>query len=251
MRPKTFIFSLGGSLIVPGERIDVLFLRVFKNFIVPLLNRGCKIVIVVGGGGINKKYNIASQKIASPLSSRASGGMTKEKGGMTGEGNKIKDEDLDWLGIAATKLNAELLRVIFSQYAHKTVLDNPHTNIKTNKKLIIASGWKPGCSSDLDAVLWAKRFEAHEVINLTDIDYVYDKDPDVYKNVKPIKNISWSEFISIVGKKWSPRGNWPFDPIASQLAQKLKIKVVIVNGKNLDNLKNYMQGKKFKGTVIE
>ncbi|MDA2922325.1 UMP kinase [Patescibacteria group bacterium AH-259-L07] len=227
MRPKTFIFSLGGSLVIPSERIDVLFLKKFRNFILSFLKKGHKAVIVVGGGSINKKYNTAVQKIT-----------------------KVANDDLDWLGIAATKLNAELLRVIFSQYVYEIVLDNPHTNIKTNKKLIIASGWKPGCSSDLDAVLWAKRFKAHEVINLTDIDYVYDKDPDVYKSAKPIKNISWDEFISIVGKKWSPRGSWPFDPIASQLAQKLNIKVVIVNGKNLDNLKNYLRGKPFKGTII-
>lgn len=234
---KTFVFSLGGSLVIPREKISVLFLRIFRSFIVTLLKRGHKIVIVVGGGSINKKYNTASQKIV-----------------------KVKNIDLDWLGIAATKLNAELLRVVFSKYAYPKVLDNPQLRRpdllrrsglgERGTQLIIASGWKPGCSSDLDAVLWAKRFKADTVINLTDIDYVYDKDPDVYKSARPIKNISWDKFIQIVGKKWSPRGNWPFDPIASQLAKKLKIRVVIVNGRKLQNLKNYIQGKKFKRTVI-
>lgn len=237
IKEKAFVFSLGGSLIIPKERINVLFLKKFKNFITTLLQADNRIVIVVGGGSVNKKYNTASQKIT-----------------------KIKNVDLDWLGIAATKLNAELLRVMFSQYAYSKVLDNPQIRRpdllgrsglgNRGTQLIIASGWKPGCSSDLDAVLWAKQLRVKTVINLTDIDYVYDKDPDVYKSARPIKNINWSEFIKIVGTKWSPRGNWPFDPVASQLAQRLKIKVVIVNGKNLQNLKNYIDSKKFKGTII-
>lgn len=223
---------------IPKERINVLFLKKFKIFITSLLKRGNRIVIVVGGGSINKKYNRAAQKITS-----------------------VKNVDLDWLGIAATKLNAELLRSVFSKFAYSKVLSNPQSPIpnpspsslskRPGTQLIIASGWKPGCSSDLDAVLWAKRFKAKTVINLTDIDHVYDKDPDVYKNVKPIKKISWTDFIKIVGKKWSPRGSWPFDPIASQLARKLNIKVVIVNGKKLQNLKNYIYSKNFNGTIIE
>lgn len=226
-RGRRLIFSLGGSLIVPGEKIDVLFLKKFRKLILSLLGVDHYIVIVTGGGRTNKKYNSAARKII-----------------------RIKNIDLDWLGIAATKLNAELLRVVFAKYAYPKVLDNPNKKIRTNKKLIIASGWKPGWSSDLDAVLWARNFKAKTVINLTDIDFVYEKDPDIYPHAQPLKQISWNDFIKIVGKKWSPRGSWPFDPIASQLAQKLKTKVIILNGRKLKNLKDYLTGKKFKGTVI-
>jgi uridylate kinase len=45
--------------------------------------------------------------------------------------------------------------------------------------------------------------------------------------------------------------NKPFDPIASKLAEKSKIKVVIMNGKNIENFTACLEGKDFVGTVIE
>ena len=89
------------------------------------------------------------------------------------------------------------------------------------------------------------------MINLSNIDYVYDKNPKKFKGAKPLKNISWKDFRKIVGNKWDPGLNLPFDPVASKLAEKLKLKVVVMNGKPLSNLKNLLSGRSFKGTVIE
>jgi len=226
-KEKNIIISLGGSLIIPKGEVAVDFLKKFRYFILKLLKQGYTFVIITGGGGINRLYNKEAQKIT-----------------------KIKDLDLDWLGISATRLNAELIRIIFSNYAYPQVIENPKTKIKTKKKIIIASGWRPGCSSDKDAVFWAENMKAKMVINLSDIDYVYDKDPDKYPEAKPLKEISWNNFLKIVGTKWSPRKSAPFGPPASKLAQKLKIKVTVLNGKNIKNLDNFLQGKKFKGTII-
>ncbi|MBU4370263.1 UMP kinase, partial [Patescibacteria group bacterium] len=100
---KTLILSLGGSLIVPQGKIAVNFLKNFRKLILKLLKQGYKIVIITGGGGICRQYNKGAQKIT-----------------------KIKHIDLDWLGISITKINAELIRTIFSQYAYKKVLSNPN-----------------------------------------------------------------------------------------------------------------------------
>lgn len=224
---KIIIFSLGGSLVVPKGKIAVNFLKKFRNLILKLLKRGYHIVIIVGGGGTNRYYNKEAQKIT-----------------------LIDNKDLDWLGIASSKLNSELLRVIFSKQAYQKVIDNPNTKIKTNKKLIIASGWKPGCSTDKDAVLWAKNFGAKKIINLSDINYVYDKDPGKYKDAQPIKKIKWKEFLKIVGTKWSPRTSSPFGPPASKLAKDLGIEVIVINGKDIKNLENCINNKDFKGTLI-
>ncbi len=225
---KTIIFSLGGSIVVLDE-IDVKFLKVIKKFILNLLGRGYRLVIIIGGGGLNRKYN----KVAKALA-------------------KISDIDLDWLGIAATKLNSELVRVIFSKYAYPQVIDDPSKLKNIGKyKLILASGWKPGCSTDKDAVLWAKKLGTREIINLTNIDKAYTADPRQDKNARPLDRVSWRDYRQIVGSKWSPRLSTPFDPIASKLAQKYGLRVAILNGRKLHNLKNYLAGKKFIGTVIE
>ena len=74
--------------------------------------------------------------------------------------------------------------------------------------------------------------------------------PKKFKNAVPIKNILWKDFRKIVGNKWEPRMNKPFDPIASREAEKLGLEVVILNGKKLKNFERYLNGEKFIGTVI-
>jgi uridylate kinase len=85
---------------------------------------------------------------------------------------------------------------------------------------------------------------------MTNIDYVYDKDPNKYKDAKKITKLSWNNFLDIIGREWTPGKNTPFDPVASKLAQKNNINVVILNGNKINNLNNYLQDKKFKGTII-
>ena len=63
--------------------------------------------------------------------------------------------------------------------------------------------------------------------------------------------MTWSEFKGIVGGEWKAGMNLPFDPVAAELAEKLGMKVVIINGKDVDNLKAFLAGEKFKGTVIQ
>lgn len=89
------------------------------------------------------------------------------------------------------------------------------------------------------------------VINLSNITKVYDKDPNKYNDATPIDKISWTEFRKLVGDKWIPGMNAPFDPIAAQKAQELGIKVVVMSGNDFDNIDAYFHGDDFVGTVIE
>ncbi|MCZ2846153.1 MAG: UMP kinase [Candidatus Bathyarchaeota archaeon] len=223
---KTFIISLGGSIIIP-DKINTGFLKKFKKLILSFVKKGHRFILVTGGGRVNREFNKAAREIT-----------------------RVSDRDLDFIGIAATRMNAELIRVIFSDYAYGRVVYNPTKKIKTNKKIIIGAGFEPGCSSDKDAVILAKQFRVKEMVNLFDKDYVYDKDPDEYKGAKSYKELKWHKYLKIIGKKWSPRLSTPFDPEAAKSAKKFGIKVVILKGTNLNNLKKYLQGKKFKGTVV-
>lgn len=225
---KTVVFSLGGSLVHPDE-INVSYLKKFKELILEFTKKGNTAIIVVGGGKVARRYNEAARKLNPDVSSY----------------------ELDWMGIKSTKANAELARIMFNSKAYYKVLDDP-TKIpsKEIKKIYIAGGWKPGASSDHVAVHLAKTFNAGSVINLTNIDYVYDKDPNKFKDAKKLELVSWKQFRKIVGNTWDPGANLPFDPIASKLADKEGIEVAILNGEKLGNLKNYLYGKSYKGTII-
>ena len=113
---------------------------------------------------------------------------------------------------------------------------------------MIASGWRPGFSTDYDAVLLARNFNTKTILNLTNTKYVYDKDPAKHMDAKPIKSLSWRDFRKIVGDVWKPGMNAPFDPVASKLAERLHMKVIIMSG--LSSLDNFLSGKNFNGTVI-
>ncbi len=226
---KTIIISLGGSIIVPqpGE-INIRFLKKFRKLILKYIKRGFRFIIVAGGGKVCRLYQEAAAKII-----------------------KVPYEDMDWLGIHATRLNAHLLRTIFRREAYPVILDDPHKPVKNNWRLLIASGWRPGCSTDFDSVLLAKRFKVKEIINAGNIPFAYSKDPKRYKNAIQIKKIHRAHHRKLVGSKWIPGLSTPFDPIASKFAQKLKIRTIITLGTDLKNFEKILLGKKFRGTVID
>jgi len=224
---KTFVLSVGGSLIATPQGIDVKFLKEFRAFIIKQVKAGDKFFLISGGGAICREYNKAALAIT-----------------------KVDTKSLDWLGISAIRLNAQLLKTIFGPLAHEEIIIDPTKKIKINKKIIIAGGYKPGRSSDYCAVLLAKHNNAKIVVNLSNIDYVYNKDPRQFTDAKKIARATWPEFQKIVGTKWQPGLNAPFDPIASQEAAKNKLKVIIINGRKIKNLEACLKGKDFIGTII-
>ncbi len=227
MKEEIIIISLGGSLIIPDE-IDINFLEEFKKLIISQIKLGRKFVIVTGGGKICRKYQQVAKEISNPSS-----------------------DDLDWIGIASLKLNAELLRVIFGEYVYKEVVLNLSNNFPFEKPIVIGAAYKPGQSTDFDAVLGAKNVGAKKIINLSNTDYIYDSDPKINPGAKKFEQISWSEYRKLIPKEWNPGLNSPFDPIASEMAEKEGMEVIIMNGKPIDNLANYLNNKKFQGTVIK
>jgi uridylate kinase len=220
---ETIVISLGGSVVVPDE-IDVKFLKRFRELVKSYL-RKYKFVLVIGGGKTARKYINAGSSV-----------------------RELSNEDKDWLGIHSTRLNAHLVRTIFEDVANPAIVKDPSKKARFDK-VLVAAGWKPGCSTDYDAVLLARNVGAKTVINMTNISWLYDKDPHKFLTAKKIERIDWKGFKKIVGDKWIPGMNTPFDPIATKLAAKSKLRLVLL-GKNLRNLKKYLDGKKFKGSVV-
>jgi len=223
MKMDTKVISLGGSIIVPGE-IDTVFLNRFREIILKL--EQTRFLIICGGGTICRKYQNVAGKIA-----------------------PVTKADLDWIGIQATRLNAELVRSMFGPMAYDKVIHDPNERINTDKRVIIGAGFEPGSSTDLRAVQLAERFGAAQVINMSNIDYVYSDDPKKTPHAEHLTSISWFDFRRLVGDEWNPGLNMPFDPIASRAAEAIGLKVVII-GNDVGNLEKLLKGEPFRGTTI-
>lgn len=223
---ETVVISVGGSLISPKKGIDVGFLKKFKTFVEAHAKEGYRFVIITGGGNTARAYQQAGRKVA-PLTR----------------------EDLDWLGIHATRLNGHLLRSLFRTSAAPALVKSFKTEIP-NVPVVIAAGVAPGWSTDYVAVQLAKKAKASRVINLSDIDFVYTADPKKDRKAKPIKEISWKAFRALLPKTWDPGTHAPFDPIASKEAERSQLEVAMLRGSSFGELANYLAGKSFKGTRI-
>ena len=224
---KAFVISVGGSLIATPAGLDVEFLKNFRAFIIKKIKAGARFYLVVGGGVSARNYITAAAETIN-----------------------ISKSERDWLGITATRLNAKLLQTILGSVCHEEIISDPSKKIKSAKKVVVAGGYKPGWSTDYVSVLIAKNNGVKSVINLSNIDYVYDKDPRQFSDAKKLETISWAEFRKMIGNRWNPGMNAPFDPIASKEADKSGIDVVVMNGANIKNIDDFLSEGKFKGTVI-
>ncbi len=228
---ETIVIKLGGSIIVPNGGLDIKYIKKFYFFIKKqVAEQNRRFFILIGGGKLSRHYRDVGSEIT---------------------GHVLSKEDLDWIGIHATRLNAHLFRTIFRDLAHPRIIKDYGFIQKPNKPIVIAAGWKPGWSVDYDAVILAQDYNIKTVVKMSNTDYIYNKDPNKFKDAKPLPRISWKDYRVIVGDEWNPGEHSPFDPIAARLASELGTKVVYVNGRDIQNVENMLNKKDFKGTVIE
>ena len=231
----TKILSVGGSIIVP-EKPDTTFLSEFVSMCISWLksDKNNRLILVAGGGAPARVYQNAYNEVA-------------EKTGLGAQANSA-----DWIGIMATRINAQLLKACFGDYCKNDVVYNPTAeNLAFDGQVLVASGWKPGFSTDTDAVYLGEKFDGKTIVNLSNIEKVYTDDPRKNPDAKPLDTITWTDFRKMVGDEWTPGKNCPFDPIASKKAQKLGMTVICAGGKNIANIKAILEDKEYIGTTIQ
>jgi uridylate kinase len=226
---ETIVMSVGGSLIVP-DHIDTTFLKNLHTFITSQTTKhGRRFIIIAGGGRTARRYQDAARAV-----------------------DDLEAEDLDWMGIHATRLNGHLLRTIFRDIAHPVMVTNPDDVLDAPKdaQLIIAAGYRPGASTDLRAVQIAERVGAKKVINLSNTDYIYSENPNDNPDATKFEDIAWADFRKLIPAEWDPGLSSPFDPVAAREAEKLELEVASINGSDLTQLALYLDNHAFIGTKI-
>ncbi len=211
-----YVISLGGSIINPGK-IDIKLLKELKSI---LKKSRHQFIIVCGGGTVARDYIKAGLELKAP------------------------PMRLDEVGIKTTELNAELVAAVLGVRRAGTVEEAIMPS-----KIVVTNGFLPGVTTDFDSVMVAGLAGADAVINISNVPGIYDKDPKI-KGAKLLKTLSHKKLIELAsGYELGLGEHFIFDLAATKLAARNKLKIVCLQG--MKNLKAFLDGKKFTGSIVK
>ena len=219
------VVSIGGSILVPGEN-DSDFIGKLASMLSEIKNE-VQIAIVCGGGKTARYYaNIA-----------------KDHGGDT--------YSQDIVGIGATRLNAQLLSLALGEMPDK-VPEDPEELASNSKpgRIVVMGGTVPGHTTDAVSAMVAKALGADRIVNATSVDAVYTDDPRTNPDAEKILDMTIQDLENIVYKEHGASRSSVFDPLGVQIAKENRIDILIVEGRNLDELRNAIVGNDIKGTFV-
>jgi uridylate kinase len=222
------VFALGGSVVVP-ENIDYTYIRRFADF-ATRLSKKHQIVIVVGGG----------------RTARRAISKAKEDGA-----NQV---ECDYAGIDASRENAKMLIDALDGNANSDV---PQDFISAKRefedgKIVVMGGTEPGHSTDAVAIIIGEYIDANIIFKITDVDGIYDKDPQKFDDAKRYEFLSLDKLQEMVLGLSQEAGKYELvDMVGVKILQRSGIKCIALSGHDFDNIDKAIEGKKFTGTVIQ
>ena len=226
MNKEKVVVSIGGSVLIPGKDDS----EYIKNLteVIKEVSKTVQTVIVCGGGRIARYYTDTGREL---------GGTNYQ---------------LDLLGIGATRLNAQLLAISIGELSSADIPIRAEDASKrsTPDNIVIMGGTVPGHTTDAVAAMVAREMQADRIVNATSVEAVYSEDPKKNPDAKRFSKLTISELEGLVYKEHSAGRSCVFDPLGIKIAKEEKIDILMVDGRNLDELKNAMLGKKIGGTYV-
>ena len=141
------------------------------------------------------------------------------------------ESTLDELGIEISRLNAKLLIYALKGNAYP----HPPTNLNEVKQavdsglIVVTGGLHPGQSTNGTAALIAEKINAAEFLNATDVDGIYDSDPNKNKKAKKFKRIELKNLRGLLVHEDSMAGGYDLmDIVALKVIERSKIKTKII-----------------------
>lgn len=181
-------------------------LKDYATFLVKV-SKICQPVIVAGGGKIARHY-IAHARLSG-----------------------ADESTLDELGIEVSRLNAKLLIYALKNKAYP----HPPTNLQEVRHavdsglIVVAGGLHPGQSTNATAALIAEKIHATVFLNATDVDGIYDSDPNKNKNAKKFKRVDLKSLRRLLIHEDFVAGGYDLmDIVALKVIERSKIKTRVL-----------------------
>lgn len=228
------VIKIGGSLLftennkINSEKITE-FCNIFKSrkFTEPF-------IIICGGGSIAREYinTVRSLKGSEALS--------------------------DIFGIEVSRINSKLLIASLQDFAYPQVpksMEELSLALLFNK-IIIMGGLQPGQSTTSVALEVAEFSGAEELVILTDVEGIFDKDPKKFNNAQLMKHLTYKQLedliLNLQDDDQAAAGEYRiFDFVSLQILKRSNIRVIVTSGKDLNEFKKFWGGEKeINGTII-
>jgi uridylate kinase len=223
------VIKIGGSLLFDeDEQFDIARYQGFANVIRQIKELGYSIVLVIGGGVLAKSL--------------------VKKGKSLGPNR----DALDQLGIAATWVCAQLMIAALQDVAFPTPImsEEQLASLQNDERLLILGGLRPGQSTNAVAAQVAELTNSKILLNVTDVDGVYDSDPQKSDQAKLLPEITVDQLRKIITPLESEPGTYPlFDKEALDIIQRSQIEVWFINGRTPENIVHALENGKI-GTRI-
>lgn len=229
MTPKKIVMKFGGSVLYKEEMtLNVELINNIIGVINSLHEQGHQIAIVVGGGKLARIIIQASDVL----------------------GHVATFKDI--LAVESTRIHALL---VIASLKDKAYLLVPRSFEEVGKalstgKIVVTGGLQPGQSTSAVSALLAEYWGADLLLNLTNVDKVYNKDPNKFPDAQPIDKMTSEELLEIILKQEEEPGKYDlFDTVGCEIIKRSNIKLIFINGSKPENILKVIKGEQV-GTIV-
>ncbi|MDO8056981.1 MAG: UMP kinase [Candidatus Hermodarchaeota archaeon] len=210
------VMKIGGSLLFDADQQYKLDrYKEYAQLIQQLKKEGHEIILIVGGGSLAKSL--------------------VEKGKLLGG----ERDALDYLGIAATWLCAQLMITALGKLAYPipVMTEEQLLTLQQDGRLLVLGGLEPRQSTNAVAARVAELTQSEVLLNITDVEGVFDHDPKQSNKAKLLALLTVSQLQNIIDSLDSEPGTYPlFDKRALEIIQRSGIEVWFVSGQDTDKI---------------
>lgn len=220
---KKIVLRIGGSVL--GSPPKAKLLQGYVDVIQEARRKGHSVGVVVGGGQVARAFIASAREL----------GLAKEY--------------QDMVAIEASRLNARLAAMKLGVKRVSTTIQGMTAELDKNK-IGVMGGLRPGITTDTVGAILADAWHADILVKASDQDGIYTADPRTDKEAKLLHNLSYQEFVKILGGlDHRPGIHSIVDPVAVRFIAKHKLKLVVTNGFSPGNVHKALLGERV-GTLV-
>lgn len=221
------VVSIGGSVLIP-EKDDAKYIKTLADMLREV-SKEVELMVICGGGKVSRYYSATGREL---------GGTTYQ---------------LDEMGIAVTRINAKLLSIALGDAGFDTIPLKAEdcARMSSPGKVAVMGGTEPGHTTDAVAAMVAKDCDAVRIVNASNVEAVFTDDPRKNPDAKKITRMTIKELKEIVYSEHDACKSSVFDPLGVKIAMENRIDILMVDGRNLSELRNAILGKDINGTFVD